>query len=592
MATLQELRKKYNYNPSSGQGTSQPLTLSQLREKHGYTPPPEPEYPNGIQQFKDTAMDTGASLAKRGGDIKETFQQVAEGEINPIRGAVRTVGSSVGAAGDVLGGVVVGAAKAITPAPVEKAVSSAGSAILNTSVGKAGLSAIQSGLEAYENWKAKNEGAAEDLEAIINIASIFPMEKGIVGAGKMASKAAVGTAEKLATQVAKTGEAMTDLKSRFRLNPRKMEEILAVPKEKVSTLPINEQKVWYDNQREALKGQVAKTGEQAAQEFATKKTVLSESTKKAVSEYEAQAVKLQKDLEVTARDKVIELRPKMIEGMRKQSDTYRSLVDDAMADKKGMTIDKDDIKGFINRFADDEVMANAVKQRLGLIEQVDPLKAGEMVGLEMRKKTTTIGKMYEQAKGLRQEISKSPTRAYTPKDKITDDTIDVLLSYMKESGVDLTEANQFWARYAPIRNKMIREAKPFIQSGIETKTFAKTLERVAKGADVNNDIFISEVEEILGQSVTADIRKAVSNISNVEKKKIAAQMQEEMEKLDIELQEEAIKKSLKEGEEKGMEKIKTTEFETNRIARKRQIFKNILKLVIPGAVGASVIGAF
>jgi hypothetical protein len=547
-----------------------------------------------VQEDKE---ETNLSIDEKIGDASSKFMTRAnkfaeateKGEQTMAEQIFQTAGAGLSGIGESIA--------AFVPEPINKIFAKIGE---NKDV----QTVIGEWSKLYQDLEANNPRAARNLAAtlettlgVMGTTEGWGFAKGgvtkIAANAPIIKKAVTKTAEEAIAQTRKAGTAVMDLKNSFRLTPRKMEEILSVPKEKVSSLPINEQKVWYDNQREALKSQVAKTGEQATQELTKKKTVLSESTKKAVSEYEAQIVKLQKDLEVTARDKVIELRPRMIEGMRKQSNTYRSLVDDAMADKKGMIIDKDDIKGFIdNRFADDEIMANAVKQRLGLVERVDPLKAGETVGLEMSKKTTTIGKMYEQAKGLRQEISKSTTRAYTPKDKIIDDTIDVLLSYMKENGVDLTEANQFWARYAPIRNKMIREAKPFIQSGIETKTFAKTLERVAKGTDVNNDIFISEVEEILGQSVTADIRKAVSNISSVEKKKIAIQMQEATEKLDIEMQEEAIKKSLKEGEEKGLEKIKTIEFETNRIARKRQLLKNILKLFIPGVVGAGVISAF
>jgi len=192
MATLQELRKKYNYSPMSGQGTAaaQPLTLSQMREKHGYTPKPAQEtgYPGAVQQIKDTAASTFESLKERGGVLKETFQQVAEGEINPLRGAVRAVGTGIGAVNDVAAGAAVGAVKAITPASVEQKAGQAVTGFLSTNVGKAGLSAVQSGLEAYEKWKSNNEEAAKDLEAVVNIAEIFPVGKGVVGAGEIATK--------------------------------------------------------------------------------------------------------------------------------------------------------------------------------------------------------------------------------------------------------------------------------------------------------------------------------------------------------------------------------------------------------------------
>jgi hypothetical protein len=179
------------------------MTLSQLRAKHGYVPP-EPEETNAIQQIKDTAASTVSAVKQRGSDIKETFQEVAAGDINPIQGAIRTVGSGIGAATDVLGGAVVGAAKAVTPAFAEKKIGEATTAILNTSVGKAGLDAIRSGVEAYNDWKSRNEGAAKDLEAVVNIASIFPVEKALSVSGKaavkgteMAAEAATGAAKKV-----------------------------------------------------------------------------------------------------------------------------------------------------------------------------------------------------------------------------------------------------------------------------------------------------------------------------------------------------------------------------------------------------------
>lgn len=455
-----------------------------------------------------------------------------------------------------------------------------------------------------------------------NLTATLENTLGVLGAVEapgmvnLVAKTAVKTVPKVATAVETATKAKKSIAESLRINPRKMEEILAVPADKVKKLPINEQKVWYDNKKDLLKKETSEmteqaskhfkeASEQATKQFAEKKSLLSENTKKAVSEYEKEAVKLERELAETARDKVIELRPKIIEGMRRQSDTYRKLVDDAMADKKDLTIDKDDFKSFIDeKFAEDDFMANAVKQRLGLVEQVDPLSvSGAKVGLEMRKTTTTIGEMHQKTKDLRQTVSKSPTRAYTPKDKITDDAIDTMLSYMKQNGVDLSEANQFWARYAPIRNKMIREAKPFIQSGIETKTFAKTLERVAKGADVNNEVFIGEVEEILGESITDDLRQVIGKIDDVEKRRIATEMQKKLDELDLEAQEEAIRKGIKESDEKTskyistkkeqeLKRIKDVEFETNRIARRRQVIKDFLKLIIPSAVGGAAIGAF
>ncbi|MCK9629801.1 MAG: hypothetical protein M0R37_14570, partial [Bacteroidales bacterium] len=166
---------------------------------------------------KDTAASTFESLKERGGVLKETFQQVAEGEINPLRGAVRAVGTGIGAVNDVAAGAAVGAVKAITPASVEQKAGQAVTGFLSTNVGKAGLSAVQSGLEAYEKWKSNNEEAAKDLEAVVNIAEIFPVGKGVVGAGEIATKVvetiSAGVKAKKAVSAAKDVQRLQELLS-------------------------------------------------------------------------------------------------------------------------------------------------------------------------------------------------------------------------------------------------------------------------------------------------------------------------------------------------------------------------------------------
>ena len=228
-------------------------------------------------------------------------------------------------------------------------------------------------------------------------------------------------------------------------------------------------------------------------------------------------------------------------------------------------------------------MADAVNAKLGLTGDnvAAPLEKGELPTtnegepiahggqFNPSKADTTIGKIYEQTKGLKQDIGTAATkgtRTYTADEKLTDDSIHTLSDFMKSKGVDMSAPNQFWSKYAPIRNQLVTEAKPFLQTGTQTKTFANTLVRVAKGADVNNENFISSVQDILGKPIGGQTKDAIAALDQNGKTQIANELEAQSKILDNKLATEAANKNLS-----------AKQFEIERQAKTRDLFRTILK---------------
>lgn len=130
-------------------------------------------------------------------DVKKSFQsrtdRLSSGYARQMTGKqtlqesfLQTGGQAVGLAGDVLFSGV----SALTPQFIKDAIGSAGKAAVDNPIGQAGLNALSQGLGAYTKWKEQNPRSADDLEAVVNIASVFPVGKGAQVAGKGVSTAA------------------------------------------------------------------------------------------------------------------------------------------------------------------------------------------------------------------------------------------------------------------------------------------------------------------------------------------------------------------------------------------------------------------
>lgn len=343
------------------------------------------------------------------------------------------------------------------------------------------------------------------------------------------------------------------IKTKFKT--RTPEEILATPEADVVKLGKEERKYYFDN----IKESIAKKADETEKAIQAKLEAGLEKTTK-------QATDLQRELEVAGRDEVVALRPKIRKALGEQSKEYRRLVDEEISAVDDFTVSKDEMTQYVDkRFAENPEQAQNIKNILGMGES----------GTD-----TTIGKIYEKTQSLGKEIAgsaKKGARVYTPEEKATDDAISTLLDFMRDArGVDLKVARQFWAKYAPIRNQLVSEAKPFVQSPVQTKIFANTLKRVASGKDVNNENFIKEVEKLVGEKLGVKSKSLLKKISLNDKKMVANKLEAEMKRVEAEL----LKK-----QELGT--LSEKEFLIERKASQREAIKNLFKT----AIGITIVGS-
>lgn len=151
----------------------------------GKTTEPTPSFIERIKQ----------DLIKRGKSV-----DVLNG---PIETPLQIVGQGAGFITDILGE----AAKSLvekTPSFIKEPIKHLGADFLETEPAKAGLKAIQGGVEMYQDWKQKNPRLALDLESVVNIGTLLPIGKGaqlgLKTTGKLAGKGATALEKGLAEQ--------------------------------------------------------------------------------------------------------------------------------------------------------------------------------------------------------------------------------------------------------------------------------------------------------------------------------------------------------------------------------------------------------
>lgn len=402
------------------------------------------------------------------------------------------------------------------------------------------------------------------------------------------SNALTKTAGAVDNTISKVGNTASSVKDSAAslIKGQTREQILATPESKVYKLPPEARKFYFDN----AKAQIDKTSSDAETKV---KTDLAAKTQAAQTEAEG----LKTQLATQSRDQTLAARPKIISALGRQSATYRNLVDEEMAPHVNTPVDTKEISDFVDsKYADSPETASAIKTKLG-VNKVSPsetesslstnMKPGELPTIEAGEPVappgskTTIGQIYNKAKALRQTMGSSAIkggRTFTPDEMMTDNAVSTLNSFLKDKGIDLKEANKFWSKYAPVRNQLITEAKPFNSAGTATKTFANTLSRVARGADVNNENFIGEVEKLTGSPLTKPLRDTVAKLDANEKGQIAAKIEAEAAQLKINMDDEKAKGALS-----------NKKFDIERQARTRDLVKKALKWGV-GLAGTGIVG--
>ncbi|GAC1413722.1 MAG: hypothetical protein NVSMB66_6110 [Candidatus Doudnabacteria bacterium] len=559
------LAKKYGgtTSPSTPQSNGK-VDYASIAKQFGGTTKPAPHVYNPIDitqeqeqpGFKERIGNYADNRLTKMGESLNRQQYNGQGVMMT---ALDSMGSMAGLMGDIGGDIV----KSATPQFVKDYVKNSLHNFSQTTPGQLSGKAANTTAQAAGDFSQKHPALAAHVGAV---GEIFSLYGGARGVGSLAGMAERGIPKIIDKAVSLGEEGITKTKSLY--TPKKLGEVLATPESEVHKLNSVERKVWFDNQQSQVADRSTSVNSQLQQKY---QDVTSKLTK--------QSEDLQKQLAVSSRDKVIELRPKIIKAMGEQSKVYRQLIEDELKGKENLPVGKDDIKAFIDsRYGEDPGRAAAIKERLGLTEKVNPTspKAAPK-NWKLSQTQTTLGKMYEQTKSLKGEIKAGAGRVFTTDEKLTDESIHTLSSYMKQQGVDFSKANQFWAKYAPVRDQLIREAKPFVQAGTQTKNFANTLTRVAQGTDINNENFINEVEHLVGEPVTTEQKSIVAKLNKNEKLALSSKVNMEEAKLNIKMQ-----------EDKTLKMLSDKHFEIERQARQRELLKNVLTKWLPAAVAGDI----
>lgn len=141
--------------------------------------------------------------------------------------------------------------------------------------------------------------------------------------------------------------------------------------------------------------------------------------------------------------------------------------------------------------------------------------------------TTTLQNLSNKVLSLGQDIGgagKAGTRVFTPDEMATQNAIHVLTELAKSKGLDLTQSRKFWADWAPVRNRLVQNVKPYSPSGLDTKVLADKITAVARGTGseaTNNAELIKTFEDHLGYSLTKDTKTLFNTLDKTEQSIVA-----------------------------------------------------------------------
>lgn len=564
-----------------------------------------------INRISDSYNDPNASALDTAGTAAH---ELTGGAI------MHTIGAAGGAVGDVIGSALDTASNML-PINPEQSDSFKKSAnpfnkskdvVVNPSTEEApnNNDLLSKAYSKWQEFSANNPNQAKDLEDIGNAFNLL----GIESLGKTAVGSALKTSAKDALK--KTGAdvlvgGITSKVTKPVSNTIKSikgtglsktpEEILATPESQAHKLNTAERDFYKNAQKEKITKQFEEEGNMTKNEFKAKQEALDaahnmlETKVKTqltsdIAKSEKEIADLTKEVDQTAYNKTIELKPKAINALREQSKTYSKLIDEDIAPYKDTYIDdKEIIKAIQDKFpsnpySPDPYKADRLIKEMGLAEG----------------STRKVGEVYDNLKNIKSMMSaagKKGSKVLNPSDMDITDKISALSDALSANGVDLSRANQFWKQWAPLRDKIVTKLKPFDTGNFETKTFSDILKN--SGNDIHNQNFIKEFEKVLGESITTETQSALSKLSNAQKAKIAAEVDAKIAIEDAKLakkykmdalssQEQAAKTVIRSNKDTAEEALKLKQYNIDRLAARRSAFKTALKGIGVAATGYGV----
>jgi hypothetical protein len=497
--------------------------------------PPEPGMLSQVgEQFKEGGEKIVSSIEGGANRMNEGVNQFDQpGIMNQVEGATKAV---QGVAQSFLG--TFGGALQTVLSPVTPVVNAI----------------IQDNLKHYHL-----EGVVSTIgQKLDGLAQKDPQNAGVIGDSINALLAALG--EKVGAKKIKTeGFDVSNP-----LSSKSADELKLIPEDKVSKLSANEQKEWYRQQSKSMTQQAADATAKAQ-----------EAGQKSLEETKTQINDFNKQIAETSRTETTALKPKAQQLMRTSSQEYLSLTGEAVDGSPALskTISSGDLSAKIDsKFEYNPEIGAAIKQDLGLDGA----------------KELTNQQILDKARGIMQDVSKSAragNTVYSPEEYAAMQKYSFLMETLGENGVDMTKANAFWKQWVPVRNRIVREIKPWDTETIGKQPFEGTLKKasvtagtatqMASKLDAQN--FISELEtkmKLPAGTIGSDTRQLVEGL---EKAKLSKDSIAQITK-------DALAK-IKEDKVAALEKMSLAKYDTLKAARNRLI----IKAVIVGALGLGAV---
>jgi len=343
------------------------------------------------------------------------------------------------------------------------------------------------------------------------------------------------------------GKVTDNLKNPFTI--KSDAEILSTAPDKIATLKPAERDIYATLKKQQVDNEMSTLNSQLEAEHGAKMEALQTESKD-----------LANKASTASYEEAQSLKPKVLDQMKRSSQEYQNLVEQELAPVKDTQVTTNEINSYVRtKYAD------------------DPQKAEDIISTLTKganDKPTTVGDIYNNMKGLQQDIgsaAKKGSRTFTTDEMKTTDAISTLSNFLKdEKGVDLSKANAFWKDYAPKRNEMIKYIQPFAQRGLETgnfTSFANSIRGAVEGTKPMEGDFIKQVENFTGEKIgNPQTREALAKLTQNQKEQVLAQTEKA-------LKADAIKASAK-GEKAQIDS-------QIREANAKQYFKDALKKYIP-----------
>ena len=391
------------------------------------------------------------------------------------------------------------------------------------------------------------------------------------GGGKIGT--VKGVVEGVKSTPAKVSETVSGVKNTVKdyisekIGGKKSEQILATPEAQVPKLSVKEQKVWYDNK--------AKTASLEAQNASLLAKQTSEQITKNLQD---EITNFNQQIGQTSREKAIALKEPSKQLMRDSGDKYLELTGEAAEKSPSLTkkITSEELTNAIeSKFEYNPEVGASLKSELGITEKAPSIQIDPKTKLPVIEsgtppvKTLTNQEVLNKARDIMQDVSRTArqgNRVYTSAEYQAMQKYSFLMEVLEKNGVAMTEANTFWKNWTPVRDRIVREVKPFDETNTQKMPFSSTLQKaevtaktsLQASAKVDAQNFISEIETRLDLpkgSIGAEIRQAVQG---VEKAKLT---QESLSQASKELQ-----VKIRTDKAKALQKMSAKQYDTQRTA--------------------------